>query len=70
MEKKMKPGMLLLVNYEKNMDSISLDYINLVLGTYTFGPDIKKWFSVLYHESCIKVINNGNFGMGLCGMGL
>ena len=49
-------SMLVLVDIEKAFDNISWDYINLVLGMYTFGP-----------ESCSTLINDGQFQSCLSG---
>ena len=61
MEKKMKPGMFLLVSFGNAYDSTNWDYINLVLGVYNSGQDSKKWLEVLSQESYRRVINKGHF---------
>ena len=61
LEKRNKPGLLLLVDFQKAFDSLSWEYLKLVLKEYQFGEDFRKWFDILYFESCSTVINNGHF---------
>jgi len=61
LEKKNKPGLLLLVDFEKAFDSISWEYMKKVLEKYNFGDNFRKWFSILYNESKSVVINGGYF---------
>jgi len=61
LERRNKPGLLLMVDFEKAFDSVSWLYLRKVLDKYNFGSDFKQWFDVLYNESCSTVINNGHF---------
>ena len=58
---KNKSGLLLLVDFQKAFDSVSWEYIKSVLKEYQFGEDFRRWFDILYFESCSTVINNGHF---------
>ena len=49
-EEENKPGLLLVVDFEKAFDSISWDFIGEVLEFFKFGPSMKKWISVLYNN--------------------
>ena len=55
-----KPGMLLLVDFEKAFDTISWIFITKVLSYFKFGHSIQKWITVFYNEceSCLSI--NGN----------
>lgn len=61
LEKRNRSGLLLLIDFEKAFDSISWEYLKKVLDAYNFGEDFKKWFQVLYNDSCSVVINGGHF---------
>ena len=61
LEKQNMTGLLLLVDFEKAFDSIEWNYVNKLLDMYNFGPHFKKWFNILYKDSCSCVINNGYF---------
>ena len=52
-----KPGLLLLIDFEKAFDSIEWSFIERVLNFYNFGPDFKKWISTFLTdiESCCLV---------------
>ena len=56
-EKEQKPGLLMLVDFEKAFDSISWVFIDTVLKYLNFGPCIQKWIQVFYSNisSCINV---------------
>ena len=41
-----KPGMLLLVDFEKAFDTISWNFITKVISYFKFGPSIQKWIIV------------------------
>ena len=53
------PGLLLIVDFEKAFDSISLKFINHTFTFLNFGDSIKRWLNVFYNyiQSC--VIQNG-----------
>ena len=58
---KQKPGLALMVDFEKAFDSLEYKYIDKVLEKYNFGPIYRKWFNVLYNGTNSCVINNGHF---------
>ena len=45
-----KPGMLLLVDFEKAFDTISWNFITKVLSYFKFGPSIQKWITVFFYN--------------------
>ena len=49
------PGLLLLIDFEKAFDSLSWRFINKTLSLFNFGPDISKWFNVLYKDGISAV---------------
>ena len=61
LEKKMKPGLLLLVDFEKAFDSLEWSFLHNVLNKYNFGEFAKKWVRTLYNDAQSCVINNGHF---------
>ena len=60
LERQQKPGLLLLLDFEKAFDSLEWDFIKKALKSYNFGESIIKWFITLYSSSTSAVINNGN----------
>ena len=61
LQRRNKPGLLLLVDFEKAFDSLSWSYISKILEIYNFGPDFLKWFKILYNDASSVVINGGHF---------
>ena len=49
-EEEMLPGLLLIVDFKKAFDSISLEFIGKVFDFFKFGLSMKKWISVLYNN--------------------
>ena len=45
-----KPGLLLLIDFEKAYDSISFKFINKALKFLNFGDDLIKWINILLHN--------------------
>ena len=60
LEKKI-PGIILLIDFEKAFDSISWKFMYQALDFLKFGPDFKKWISVLYKNAKLCVLQNGIF---------
>ena len=57
-------GMLLLIDFEKAFDTVSHDFILKTLNLFNFGPDIQKWFKILYSDMSSSVIVNGHISKG------
>ena len=53
------PGIALFLDFKKAFDTIEWDFINNCLKKFNFGPDIQKWFKVLYYNVNSCVLNNG-----------
>jgi hypothetical protein len=53
------PGLLLLIDFEKAFDSLSWSFIQKTLSFFNFGPDIKRWFEILYKDAKSAVIQCG-----------
>ena len=51
------PGLLLLIDFEKDFDSIAWSFIYKVLDFFKFGESIKKWVKLFYTniKSCVVV---------------
>ena len=60
LKKHQKPGLLLLLDFEKAFDSLEWNFITKALKSFNFGESIIKWFLTLYSSSTSAVINNGN----------
>ncbi|PVD20492.1 hypothetical protein C0Q70_18648 [Pomacea canaliculata] len=43
-----KPGLLLLVDFEKAFDSIAHSFIQKALRLFNFGPDLLRWQQTTY----------------------
>ena len=61
LKNKNKPGLLLLVDFEKAFDSVEWSFINKTLEIYGFGNHFIKMFNLLYKDSESCVINNACF---------
>ena len=53
------PGILLFVDFEKAFDTLEWSFISKTLETFNFGPNFRKWFSVLYNNEQSSVLNGG-----------
>ena len=42
-------GLLVALDWEKAFDSISWDYLHDAVRALGFGPDIQKWYAILYN---------------------
>ena len=58
-EENYKPGLLLLIDFEKAFDTISWKFINKVLDFYKFGPSIKKRFKFLFTNNITASVIKG-----------
>lgn len=53
------PGLLMLIDFEKAFDSISLNFIYQTLDLFNFGDSIKDWVKSFYSGIKSCVIQNG-----------
>ena len=56
-----KPGLLLLIDFEKAFDSISWDFLFSVIRFFNFGPDFERWIHIISRNVKLCVIQNGFF---------
>jgi hypothetical protein len=49
-EKSKIPGMLLMIDFEKTFDTLSLNFIKNTLSFFNFGPMFKQWISLFTKE--------------------
>ena len=56
-----KPGMLLLIDFEKAFDSLERSFMKICLEHYKFGETFRKWVSILYNDCKSMILNNGWF---------
>ena len=54
-----KPGMLLLIDFEKAFDSVSHKFIFKALDFLNFGPSIIRWIRLFYNNCISSVFVNG-----------
>ena len=52
-------GILLFIDFEKAFDSVELTSIFRALERFNFGPNIRRWISILYNDIESGVINGG-----------
>lgn len=52
------PGLLLLVDFEKAIDSLSWSFIQKALEFFNFGKSIRKWID-LFHSKITSAVNQG-----------
>ena len=52
-----KPGILLLIDFEKAFDSLAWSFLHKSLDFFNFGPDIKRWIKLFITDikSCVSV---------------
>ena len=55
-----KPGMILLVDFEKAFDSVSWTFIQKTLSFFNFGTSIKNWVQTFYSDISSCVLVNGS----------
>ena len=53
------PGILLFIDFEKAFDTFKWSFIHHALTFFNFGPNIRKWISVLYNDVESGVLNGG-----------
>ena len=53
------PGILLFIDFRKAFDTIEWNFIHKCIELYNFGPNIRKWISILYNNVESGVLNAG-----------
>ena len=59
-EVKNRPGIILLIDFEKAFDSLNWNFMKKALEKFNFGSTFIKWISTLYTNIQSTVINNGH----------
>ena len=54
------PGLLLLIDFEKDFDSLSWSFLREVLSYFNFGPSITQWIFTFYDNSQVTTHQRGN----------
>ena len=54
------PGVAVLLDFEKAFDSVVWNYIQKCLEVTNFGPHLRQWVYVFYHNISSCVLNNGH----------
>lgn len=50
------PGMAVMVNFEKALDSMSIDFVNVTLELFGFGSVYRNWINILLGQgNCYSV---------------
>jgi hypothetical protein len=57
------PGLLLLLDFEKAFDTISWNFIQSTLNYFNFGPSIKEWIRIFYHNITSAVYTSESFSI-------
>ncbi len=60
LENENRYGLLLLIDFEKAVDSIEWTFVEEALQSFNFGDSICKWFRLFCNDSKSCVINNGH----------
>ena len=58
-EAKNLPGILLFIDFRKAFNTIEWNFIHKCIELYNFGPNIRKWISILYNNVESGVMNAG-----------
>ena len=58
-EAKNPPGILLVIDFRKAFDTIEWNFLHKCIELYNFGPNIRKWISILYNNVESGVMNAG-----------
>ena len=58
-EAKNLPGILLFIDFRKAFDTIEWNFLHKCIELYNFGPNIRKWISILYNNVESDVMNAG-----------
>lgn len=54
------PGLILLIDFEKAFDSLSLNFLHKALQHLNFGESLRKWVSVFYKNITSTVTQSGH----------
>ena len=54
------PGVAVFLDFKKAFDSVEFNYIQKCLEATNFGPDLRQWVYVFYHNISSCVLNNGH----------
>ena len=54
------PGVAVFLDFEKAFDSVEWNYIQKCLEATNFGPLLRQWVYVFYHNISSCVLNNGH----------
>ena len=58
-EAKNLPGILLFIDFHRAFDTIEWNFLHKCIELYNFGPNIRKWISILYNNVESGVMNAG-----------
>ena len=64
------PGVLLLVDFAKAVDTIEWSFIEIAFEVYGCGPVFQKWIAIYYRDISSAVLNNGYFWVLHFGVGV
>ena len=53
-------GVAVFLDFEKAFDSVEWNYIQKCLEVTNFGPHLRQWVYVFYHNISSWVVNNGH----------
>ena len=59
------PGLILLTDFEKAFDSISLQFIHKTLKYFGFSPSVRRWVSTFYNNATAYILQNGHLSKPL-----
>ena len=60
------PGLLIIVDYAKEFDTIEWNFITECLKLFNFGPILIQWISLLREKSFSRIEQHGNFSDIIC----
>lgn len=52
-------GLVVSVDFAAAFDTLDRGFLDRALSSYKFGPNFRKWITILYEEACGCVVNNG-----------
>ena len=54
-----RPGILLMIDFQKAFDSLEWKFLLKALKQFNFGPNFIKWVEILYNDIRSCILNNG-----------